>query len=137
MASRGLAIARQLPQTYSEAPAAAARRRRAHPWFPEEPMPKIAIIGEMSAKPGQFDTYLAKMTEHARASRKEPGCVRFDVVVPQKGENTLLIYEIWKDSAALDVHANSPRMKAYREATKDLQAGRKITMCHLHDSPDA
>jgi autoinducer 2-degrading protein len=99
-------------------------------------MAKIAIVGELSAKPGQFPAYLAKMTEHARASRKEPGCIRFDVVVPREGENTLFIYEIWKDQAALDVHSNTPRMKAYREASKPLAGGRKVTLCALHDSGD-
>ena len=100
-------------------------------------MSKIAIIGQMTAKAGQFDTYLGHMTEHARASRKEPGCVRFDVVVPKKLENTLMIYEIWADRAALDTHAGSDRIKAYREATQDLVADSKLTFCDLHDSPDA
>ena len=100
-------------------------------------MAKIAIVGEMSAHPGKFAEYLAKMTEHARASRKEPGCIRFDVFVPREGENTLYIYEIWKDQAALDVHANTPRMKAYRDTTKPITASRKVTLCTLHDSADA
>ncbi|HKI98187.1 MAG TPA: putative quinol monooxygenase [bacterium] len=100
-------------------------------------MSKIAIVGEMTAHAGKFDTYLAKMTEHARASRAEPGCVRFDVVVPKKGENKLFIYEIWQDQAALEVHANTPRMQAYREATKELQSERKVTVCELRESADA
>ena len=100
-------------------------------------MSKIAIIGQMTAKPGQFDAYLAQMTEHARASRKEPGCVRFDVVVPRKLENTLMIYEIWADKAALDVHAGTDRIKAYREATEGMVEDSKLTFCALHDSPDA
>lgn len=100
-------------------------------------MPKLAIVGEMTAHPGKFDAYLAKMTEHARASRAEPGCLRFDVAVPKKGENKLFIYELWADSQALEVHSNSERMKAYREETKDLQAERKVTLCELRESADA
>jgi (4S)-4-hydroxy-5-phosphonooxypentane-2,3-dione isomerase len=99
-------------------------------------MSKIAILGEMKAKPGSFDTYLAKMTEHARASRKEPGCLRFDVSVPREGKDTFCIYEIWADQKALDVHANTERMKAYREVTKALTAERRVTICGLHDSAD-
>jgi quinol monooxygenase YgiN len=100
-------------------------------------MSKIAIVGEFRAQPGKFDAFLAKMTEHARASRKEPGCIRFDVFVPEKAPDTFCIYEIWADRTVLDVHSSSARMKAYREATKPLQAERKITLCALHDSPDA
>jgi (4S)-4-hydroxy-5-phosphonooxypentane-2,3-dione isomerase len=100
-------------------------------------MSKIAIVGQISSKPGQFPAYLTQMTEHARASRKEPGCLRFDVAVPRKTENTLYIYEIWRDQAALDVHAGSERMKTYRAATKELVAESRITLCELHDSPDA
>ena len=100
-------------------------------------MSKIAIVGQMTAKPGQFEAYLGHMTEHARASRKEPGCIRFDVVVPRKIENTLMIYEIWADKAALDVHAATERIKAYRVATEGLVAESKLHFCALHDSPDA
>lgn len=99
-------------------------------------MSKIAIVGSFTATPGNFDTFLAKMGEHARASRKEPGCLRFDVSVPQKSDGRFFIYEIWADQKALDVHANTPRIKAYREETKPLQGERNITMCFLHDSPD-
>lgn len=100
-------------------------------------MSKIAIIGEMTAHPGKFDEYLARMIANAQASRSEPGCVRFDVSVPKRGENKLFIYEIWADREALDTHANSARLKAHGEATKDLQAERKLTICELRDSVDA
>jgi len=99
-------------------------------------MSKIAIVVEQSSNPGKFEEHLAKMCAHAQASRQEPGCLRFDVVVPKKGENKLFLYEMWADPASLDVHANSERMKAHRASTKELVADSKITLCDLRDSAD-
>jgi quinol monooxygenase YgiN len=99
-------------------------------------MSKIAIVGEITTKDGQFDEYLRRFVEHARASRAEAGCLRFDVAVPKKGENKFHFYEIWADREALDAHAGTERIKAHREATKPLQVDSKITFCTLHDSAD-
>ncbi len=100
-------------------------------------MSKIAIIGEFTVKSGCFDEYYALMQKHASASREEPGNLRFDLVVPLKSENRLMIYEIYQDQAALDAHAGSERIKEHREKTKDLVEDRKLNICELRDSGDA
>jgi quinol monooxygenase YgiN len=100
-------------------------------------MSKIAIIGEFTTKPGAFDEFYGLMLKHAAASRDEPGCLRFDVVVPFKSENRLLIYEMYEDQAALDGHAGTERIKAHREKTKDIVETRVLNICELRDSGDA
>lgn len=97
----------------------------------------IAIVVELTAKEGQRDAYLAKMIQHAKASRAEPGCLRFDVVTPQKGGNTIYLYEMWRDQASLDVHANSERIKTHRASVKDMAEGSKLSLCDVQDSGNA
>ena len=99
-------------------------------------MSKIAIIGDMTTKAGSFDTYYELMRKHAEASRQEPGCMRFDLVVPFKSENRLMFYEMYEDQASLDAHANSDRIKQHRENTKDLVEERRLQICELRDSAD-
>jgi quinol monooxygenase YgiN len=57
---------------------------------------------------------IAEMLCHlTAASRKEPGCVSY---VPHfiEGDNTtVLIYEQYKDEAALDFHRNAPHFAQY------------------------
>jgi len=53
------------------------------------------------------------------------------VVVPQQGGNKLFLYELWENRAALDVHANTDRIKAHRAATKELVAESKLNLCDV------
>ena len=99
-------------------------------------MSKISIIGDFTTKPGAFDEFYALMVKHATASREEAGNLRFDVVVPLKSENRLLIYEMYEDQAALDAHAGTDRIKAHRENTKELVENRTLHICELRDSAD-
>lgn len=47
------------------------------------------------------------------ASRQEPGCVTYDAHFVADEPNTLLIYEQYKDEAALEAHRSSPHFKQY------------------------
>lgn len=100
-------------------------------------MSKISIVGEFTTKPGSFDAFYDLMLKHAAASRAEDGCLRFDVFVPFKSENRLMIYEMYADKAALDAHAGSDRIKVHRENTGDLVENRTLHICQLRDSGDA
>ena len=99
-------------------------------------MSKISIIGEITTKPGSFDAYYELMCKHAAASRQEPGCMRFDVVIPFKSENRLLFYEMYEDQASLDAHAGTERIKAHREKSKEFVESRRLDICELRDSAD-
>lgn len=96
-------------------------------------MSKVVINAEITTHEGHFDEFMGSMKEHAAASRKEPGCERFDVIVPRKSENTLIVYEIYENQAALDAHAGSERFAAYREATGHMVAGRTLRICDMVD----
>ena len=62
--------------------------------------------------------------------------MRFDVFVPLKSENRLMIYELYEDQAALDAHAGTDRIKEHRNNTKELVENRSLHICDLRDSGD-
>jgi quinol monooxygenase YgiN len=99
-------------------------------------MSKISIVGDFTTKAGAFDEFYALMVKHATASRQEPGNLRFDVFVPLKSENRLMIYELYEDQAALDAHAGTDRIKEHRNNTKELVENRSLHICDLRDSGD-
>ena len=74
---------------------------------------------------------LVPLTE---ASRREPGCVTY---VPHfiEGDNTtVLIYEQYRDEAALDEHRNSPHFAQYAvgglyQLMKDRQVENLTAVC--------
>ena len=96
----------------------------------------IAVVGELQAQAGKSEQLLDLMKKHAAASRAESGCMRFDVVVPNKGQDRLQFFELWADQPSLDAHAGTDRIAAHREATAPLTAERSISFGILVDSAD-
>ena len=97
-------------------------------------MGQIAIIAEFTTHPDRFDDFLARMRTHGAASREEPGCKQFDIVIPRKGEHTLMLYEVYADQDAFDAHIGTDRIKAHRDATAEMVTGRKLHICDVEDS---
>ena len=56
----------------------------------------------------------------AEASRKEPGCLRFDVLQHTMRANHFTVIESWESPKALDAHAAAPHTKQYRDALQPM-----------------
>ena len=52
----------------------------------------------------------------------EPGCLRFDVLSPTDGARAreVLLYEIYTDQTAFDVHLASAHFRSFDEQTRTL-----------------
>jgi len=95
-------------------------------------MSKIAIVGEFNVKPEHRAEFETLMAGHARTSfETEPGCERFDLLIPRKDDGRVMIYEVYTDQAALDFHAAQPRLATLREAYKDMIVDRKLSICTI------
>jgi quinol monooxygenase YgiN len=60
------------------------------------------------------------LTRLAEASRKEPGCLRFDVLQHTMRANHFTVIEIWENQKALDAHAAAPHTRQHREALQPM-----------------
>ena len=86
-------------------------------------MPKFAIIATIEVAPGRRDEFLPLLKAHAaRCLKDEPGTVQFDVLLPQEGDNKLMIYELYADAAAFDAHANGPSLARLRKEATGMMA---------------
>jgi quinol monooxygenase YgiN len=56
----------------------------------------------------------------AEASRKEPSCLRFDVLQHTVRTNHFTVIEIWESLKALDAHAGAPHTKQYRDGLQPM-----------------
>ena len=93
-------------------------------------MSKIALVVEFHLKPGQREAFLTIIRDHAAGTlHDEAGCLQFDVLVPNEGNDRVLLYEVYRDEAAFQVHTQSPRLTATRGRYADLIAERTITRC--------
>ena len=68
---------------------------------------------------GQADApgLLARLAE---ASRREQGCLRFDVVQHTMRANHFTVIEIWENQKALDAHAAAVHTKQYRDVLQPI-----------------
>ena len=68
----------------------------------------VDIGGQNTDAPGM-------LTRLAEASRKEPGCLRFDVLQHTMRANHVTVVEVWRNQQAHDAHAAAAHTKQYRD----------------------
>ncbi len=97
-------------------------------------MTTLALVVELKIQPGQRDAFLARARVHRdNVLTKEPGCQRFDLLVPQESDDTVFLYEVYADQGALDAHFETPYMKQYLEDTGPMIANRQRTLCAVQN----
>ncbi|KAL1514491.1 hypothetical protein AB1Y20_003590 [Prymnesium parvum] len=82
-------------------------------------MSAVAVIVDVTIKPEARDEFLKVMEIDAVGSRKEEGCLRFDVLCDQTDPNRFFFYEVYKNADAIATHKEQPHFKAW----SDFKAG--------------
>ncbi len=97
-------------------------------------MSKVALVVTLDVKPEHYETFLEEMAAHSgRSLSKEEGCLRFDVLLPRDGGNRVMLYELYADSAALDLHSASDHIAYFRERSEGMVAERDIVFVTVRD----
>lgn len=95
-------------------------------------MSTVVLWVELTMAAGQKANYLARAGQHREAVlANEPGCERFDIVVPDKTEDRVMLYEVYADEQAFKIHTETTYMQQYREDTAPMITARKLTRCTL------
>lgn len=90
-------------------------------------MPRYVITVDFLLKAGALDPFLKLIRENARRSLEdEPGCHRFDVLVQQGMPDHILLYEIYADRAAFDVHLKTRHFAEFNEASAPYVSNKKV-----------
>ena len=93
-------------------------------------MSKIAIVVEFDVKPDHRKSFEQVIRSHASRTRAaEPGCLQFDVLIPQRDANKVFLFECYRDQAAFEEHGKSPILADTREKYKDMIENRRIILC--------
>ena len=91
-------------------------------------MSAVVLFVELKMAPGQRDAFVALARQHRdRVLKDEPGCVQFDISVPDRTSDIVRLYEVYTDQSAVDHHMTTAYMAAYREATGPMVIDRAIT----------
>ncbi len=101
-------------------------------------MSGFVVLAQFEVKAGK----LAELVEVAKVDAKasvanEPGCRRFDVLVPRDGAERVVLYEIYDNEAAFQAHLETPHLKAIRDAIGPLVADRHVDMFDIDENASA
>ena len=76
-------------------------------------------------KPENVDSFMQKALENARAARMEPGCRQFEVLASPDDKTSIMLFEVYDDQKAFEVHQAGAAFKKYVAETVPLLASRE------------
>ncbi len=95
-------------------------------------MSAFAITVDFILKPGAMAAFRQLMDKNARDScAHEPGCRRFDVLVPSEGGDRVFLYEIYDDRAAFDAHLKTPHFNVFNRESEALVLAKNVAQYTL------
>ncbi len=72
----------------------------------------IIIAGHMTTTPELVHDLAAALSGLVPATLREDGCINYSFAIEDAAAGTVLVYERWRDQAALSVHLAQPAIAA-------------------------
>jgi quinol monooxygenase YgiN len=89
----------------------------------------LTVIARMRAKPGREAEVEAELRKLIEPTRKEKGCINYDLHRSQVEPAVFMFYENWTSRELLDKHLNSPHINAWGKKQPGLLVhGVEVTM---------
>ena len=76
-------------------------------------------------KPENVDAFMQKLAANAAAARKEAGCKQFEVLQDPQDKTRVMLYEVYVDEKAFEVHQQQQAFKTYVAEAVPLLASRE------------
>ena len=90
-------------------------------------MSGFVIMVDFRLKAGAMRAFRQLIDANARASVKdEPGCRRFDVMVPKGASDHVMLYEIYDDQAAFAAHLKTQHFASFNTESAALVADKTV-----------
>jgi quinol monooxygenase YgiN len=72
----------------------------------------LVVIATGKAKPGKEREMKEVLMKFLAPTRREAGCIQYDLHVDKDDPGSFAFYERWVDDAALEAHLNTPHITA-------------------------
>lgn len=85
----------------------------------------LIVSAKFTTKPGKRDAFIKGAQPCIAATRKEEGCLLYELYASTEDANQVMYFEKWTDRAALDKHLQAPHMAEFDKvkAEQDLVDG--------------
>jgi quinol monooxygenase YgiN len=81
----------------------------------------FVVIAEFEVLPNSKNEFLALCKFDAeRSVTDEPGCQQFDANTSDKSQGTVVLYEVYDDRIAFDLHLTTPHYARFAEGVERL-----------------
>ena len=96
-------------------------------------MAPLVVLVELLVRPAFAERFGELILANAQASiEHEPGCRRFDVLVGPEDPHRFLLYEIYDDDSAFDLHLRSRHHKMFAQAIEGQIEERSVRRLGIH-----
>lgn len=92
-------------------------------------MTECVVMVRFEVEPGRREAFLPVIEANAAASlAEEPGCRRFDVILPNDEPDVVLLYEVYEDAEAFARHRQTPHYARFGRESEGLLRSRQVTV---------
>ena len=90
-------------------------------------MARFVITVDFYLHTGTLEPFLKLIKDNAHKSlTEEPGCDRFDVLIEKGAPDHIVLYEIYKDRVAFDLHLKSRHFAEFNTASQRYVRDKKV-----------
>jgi len=86
------------------------------------PETKVTVVAKIKAKPGLEQQVSQALMALVGPTRKEPGCINYDLHLSTDDPTLFLFYENWTSKKDLDEHLNMPYLRDFLGRAGELLA---------------
>lgn len=80
----------------------------------------IIVTASMSIKTGQKELFIKESKDLVRATRKEKGCISYDLFSHTDDDDVLLMLELWDNMESLNSHVKTDHFQKFKKSTEHL-----------------
>jgi autoinducer 2-degrading protein len=97
----------------------------------------LIVIVHVQVTPAGVEAFKAATLANARASVKEPGIARFDVIQERDDPTRCVLIEVYRNEAAPTAHKETAHYAAWRDTVAPLMAAPRTSARYDNVSPPA
>jgi quinol monooxygenase YgiN len=91
---------------------------------------------DVHVKPEAIDAFRAATLDNARASVREPGIARFDLLQSREDPARFLLVEVYRSADAPAAHRETAHYQRWRDTVADLMAAPRARVEYVNVFPD-
>ena len=85
----------------------------------------FVLIVNIRVTPENLERFMTMLADNAREARKEAGCRQFEVLIDPKDRAKLVLFEVYDDERAFELHQQTPHFRKYLAEAVPLLSSRE------------